>query len=232
VSWNNNVQKAFNKTNKIITQEQKSTVTYCDQAWKNFSMKNKYLHTKGERSLDLDFKVERQVKSINDMSEEQLLEKCIEFLREIGIKTRPGRIEGDSFLPGLSIENGCIIIDQASLKFPGDILHEAGHIAVVPASERDSLNAAIIESRENREAEEMMAIAWSYAACIYLDIDPYFVFHDNGYKGGGSNIADNFREKRYFGLPMLQWVGLATDEKNAVDMNVLPYPHMIRWLRD
>jgi hypothetical protein len=65
-----------------------------------------------------------------------------------------------------------------------------------------------------------------------LNIDPYFVFHDHGYKGGGSNIADNFRDKRYFGLPMLQWIGLTADEKNAVNLKVAPYPHMLKWLRD
>ena len=164
--------------------------------------------------------------------DESVLEKCLSFLKLIGIPVHLSTIEAHSFLPGLSIENGCIIIDKASLKYPGDILHEAGHIAVVPAGERQSLNASAIEKRENREAEEMMAIAWSYAACIHLEIDPYIVFHDNGYKGGGSYIADNFREKRYFGLPMLQWIGLTADEKNAPDMQVAPYPHMIKWLRD
>ena len=163
---------------------------------------------------------------------DQHFEKCVSFLNDVGIKIRFAKIEGDGFLPGLSIENGCIIIDRESLKYPGDILHEAGHIAVVPAAERADLHAASIEKRQNRESEEMMAIAWSYAACIHLNLDPYFVFHDHGYKGGGSNIADNFRDKRYFGLPMLQWIGLTADEKNAVNLKVAPYPHMLKWLRD
>lgn len=160
------------------------------------------------------------------------LDKYLTFLEEIGIETAFRKIDTDCFLPGLSIENGQIIIDKEQLKYPGDILHEAGHIAVVPAPERVSLNAAAIEKRENREAEEMMAIAWSYAACIHLNIDPLLVFHEHGYKGGGKNIADNFNNKNYFGVPMLQWVGLTVDEKNAVELNVEPYPHMIKWLRD
>lgn len=175
--------------------------------------------------------METAISNIN-ASGEQALEKCIEFLNNIGIKTQLQKIVGESFLPGLSIENGHIIIDKEILKYPGDILHEAGHIAVVPNIERTTLSATTIEKRQNREAEEMMAIAWSYAACIHLGLDPYFVFHDNGYKGGGSNIADNFKEKRYFGLPMLQWIGLTFDEKNAADLNEKPYPNMIKWLRD
>ena len=168
----------------------------------------------------------------NPPSNNQNLQKCIHFLKDIGIRIRFKKIEGNSFLPGLSIENGSIIIDRDALKYPGDILHEAGHIAVVPALDRASLNALTIEKRQDREAEEMMAIAWSYAASIHLDIDPYVVFHDDGYKGGGSYIADNFRNKNYFGLPMLQWIGLAADEKNAAILNIAPFPNMIKWLRD
>lgn len=158
------------------------------------------------------------------------LEKCIDFLHSIGIQTRTAKLTAPTFLPGLSIEEGRIVIDMDALKFPGDILHEAGHIAVVPAAERDMLDEAAIGKRENREAEEMMAIAWSYAACVHIGIDPAFVFHDDGYKGGGSYIAENFREKRYFGLPMLQWKGMALDETNAALQNLPAYPHMIKWL--
>ena len=160
------------------------------------------------------------------------LEKCILFLNGIGIATSFRQLDPGCFLPGLSIENGCIIIDKDLCKYPGDILHEAGHIAVVPAADRQTLNASAIEKRSDREAEEMMAIAWSYAACIHLGLAPYFVFHDKGYKGGGNYIADNFREKKYFGLPMLQWIGLTADEKNAARIGILPYPFMIKWLRD
>lgn len=160
------------------------------------------------------------------------LNKCIDFLYQIGIHVREDKLPADSFLPGLSIEEGCIVIDRAALKYPGDILHEAAHIAIVPSPERPSLNAAAIGKRPRRESEEMMAIAWSYAACMHIGLDPHIVFHDGGYKGGGSYIADAFANKNYFGLPMLQWVGLTADEKNAPGLNVDPYPNMIKWLRD
>jgi len=169
--------------------------------------------------------------SIN-ISVEESLDKCIEFLQGIGIIIREVKLPVTGFLPGLSIDEGSILIDKEALKYPGDILHEAGHIAVVPAAERLTLDAATIEKRPDRAAEEMMAIAWSYAACVYLEIDPYFVFHDDGYKGGGSHIADCFSNKQYFGLPMLQWIGLTCDEKNAVEKGIPPYPAMIKWLRE
>ncbi len=165
-------------------------------------------------------------------STETDLDTCIAFLNEIGLTVKVQKIDDTSFLPGLSIENGCIIIDKGSLKYPGDILHEAGHIAVVPAAERSILDTGSIEKRKDREAEEMMAIAWSYAACVHLHIDPYFVFHNEGYQTGGNHIADQFRQKRYFGLPMLQWIGLTADEKRANELGIAAYPSMIKWLRD
>lgn len=160
------------------------------------------------------------------------LDKCIAFLNSIGISTGFISLPAESFLPGLSIEEGRLIIDKERLKYPGDILHEAGHIAIVPFAERSLLNAGSIEKRENREAEEMMAIAWSYAACIHLELDPYFVFHDEGYRGGGGYIADNFNNENYFGLPMLQWKGMTADKKNAASLGVAPYPAMIKWTLD
>lgn len=164
------------------------------------------------------------------LKHDEFFEKAISFLQEIGIETRFEKLEGPCFLPGLSICKGVLIIDTGKLAYPGDILHEAGHIAVVPAAERITLDAAAIEKRPMRGGEEMMAIAWSYAACIHLKLDPYIVFHDDGYDKGGSYIADNFNNKQYFGLPMLQWKGMAADEKTAPALGVPPYPYMIKWL--
>jgi hypothetical protein len=163
---------------------------------------------------------------------DEYLATCISFLNKIGIETKFEKPDEPCFLPGLSIRNGVIIIDRETLKYPGDILHEAGHIAVVPAAERLALTASAIEKRENREAEEMMAIAWSFAACVHLGLDPFVVFHDEGYRGGGIYIADAFNNKSYIGLPMLQWIGLTADEKNAPELHTAPYPHMIKWMRD
>ena len=160
-------------------------------------------------------------------AEEKMFQQAVSFLEEIGITVHFDIIESKTFLPGISIANGSIVVDKSKLKYPGDILHEAGHIAVVPAAERNTLSEDSIAKREMREAEEMMAIAWSYAACIHLGIDAKFVFHDNGYKGGGSSIADNFKEGRYFGVPVLKWVGMCNNQEEENG-----YPKMIKWLRD
>jgi hypothetical protein len=166
------------------------------------------------------------------MENEKAFEKSVAFLNAIGIEVKFQPIEYSTFLPGVSIENGSIVIDKEKMKYPGDVLHEAGHIAVVPAADRTTITEHSIAERKDREAEEMMAIAWSYAVCVHLKIDAAFVFHDDGYKGGGSSIADNFKEGRYFGVPMLQWVGMTLDEKNAIEKGQSAYPAMLQWMRN
>jgi hypothetical protein len=160
------------------------------------------------------------------------LDVTIRFLEEIGIPVYAIDTPVEGFLPGLSIRDGAIHVHYPDLLYPGDILHEAGHIAVVPAAERKQLNQQNIAKRFMREGEEMMAIAWSYAACMHLDLDSRFVFHDNGYGGGGSSLADNFDNGYYFGVPMLQWAGMTLEEKHANGKKQQPYPAMQRWLRE
>ncbi len=158
------------------------------------------------------------------------LDICIKFLREIGISVNFSKENKESFLPGIEIFEGDLYLNPETLEFAGDILHEAGHIAVVPIAERATLNANTIAERQGREAEEMMAIAWSYAASIHLGLPASFVFHEGGYKGGGSYLAENFNQKRYIGLPMLQYHGFCYDEKNALLQQKIPFPHMYKWV--
>jgi hypothetical protein len=154
------------------------------------------------------------------------LSKCIAFLNDIGIKTSFRNLDDTSFLPGLLIENGNIVIDTEMLRHPGDILHEAGHIAVVSSKDRTGLTADTLIKRKNREAEEVMAIAWSYAACIHLDIDPGFVFHEDGYRGGSTSIMESCDKNEYVGMLMLDSLGMTSATCEST-----PYPHMERWLR-
>lgn len=168
---------------------------------------------------------------MKDNDETALFEQCVRFLNSIGIETSYRKIGSKSFLPGLLINKGTIIIDTDALEHPGDILHEAGHIAVVPAADRSRLSEKFIIGRKNREMEEIMAIAWSYAACIHLQIDPYFVFHEQGYRNGREYITDSCSNKSYIGLTMLEKIGLTTNEKNAQRLHIPSYPHMIKWLR-
>src|ERR1044071_6519326 len=150
------------------------------------------------------------------------------FLASIGLETAPAVLTEAGFLDGLMISHGVLHIDEARLAYPGDLLHEAGHLAVVTGAQRKLLYG----NAGSDPGEEMAAIAWSYAAALYLGIDPAVVFHPNGYSGGSQAILQNFSQGRYFGVPMLEWFGLTADKKTAALPQVSRYPHMLKWLRD
>lgn len=161
-------------------------------------------------------------------AENELLRRIYGFLSNIGLVVKPARLSEATFLPGIQIEQGVIYVDESKLLYPGDLLHEAGHLAVILPEQRVAAEVDV----GNKVAEEMMAIAWSYAAAIYLDIDPRIVFHQNGYRGWSEAIIDNFSQGRYLAVPMLQWIGLTVDDAQAQLRDIKPYPDMIKWLRD
>ncbi|MGZ3861718.1 MAG: hypothetical protein ACXVPN_00465 [Bacteroidia bacterium] len=160
------------------------------------------------------------------MERDPLLNIFFTFLGSIGIETIEKDFEEKSFLAGLKIENGKLIVCRQKLLYPGDILHEAGHIAVTPGIERRKLNDNVVTNRPGSEGEEMAAMLWSYAACIHLKIDPGIVFHKDGYKGSSEWILDNYRNRNFIGLPLLKWMGLASQKEEA------GFPKMLKWLRD
>lgn len=112
--------------------------------------------------------------------------------------------------------------------YPGDLLHEAGHLALLEPGEKWVTEG----SMGDNGGYEMGAIAWSYAAAVHLGLAPDVVFHDSGYRGPAEAIRENFAAGRYLGVPILQWLGLAVDTKTAPTLGVEPYPAMIRWLRE
>ena len=154
-----------------------------------------------------------------------LAERLGAFVRAIGIDVRDTVLPHKTFLPGLEIGHGAILVDQDRLAHPGDILHEAGHLAVADPAER---NASVLSPGPG---DEMTAIAWSYAALRHLDLDPAVVFHAEGYKGGAQSIIENFTAGRYFGVPLLQLYGMSLEPKRAAELGVAPFPTMVRWLR-
>lgn len=162
------------------------------------------------------------------------IKKITTFLNEIGIETIFRAIDQETFLPGILIDRGRLIIDEEKLLYPGDLLHEAGHIAVMKPEDRVASSGNIGEERTKNDAdgEELMAIAWSYAALRHLDIDPEVVFHPTGYKGAAGWYIEQYTSGNFIALPVLQWIGLCYDKKNASLHGVLPYPNMIKWLRD
>jgi hypothetical protein len=153
-----------------------------------------------------------------------LTERLAEFVRGVGIDVHAATLIEPTFLPGLEIRGGALLIDEERLSYPGDILHEAGHIAVSDPATRTTAPVS------TDPGEEMAASAWSYAAARKLGIDPAVVFHD-GFKGGGPDMVENFNAGRYVGVPLLHWYGMSVEPRQAGAAGPEPYPHMLRWVR-
>jgi hypothetical protein len=151
----------------------------------------------------------------------------LDWLRQIGLTVRFAPLGQETFLPGVSLECGGLVVDPERLLYPGDLLHEAGHLAVMLPSARWSTEA----NAGSDMGDEIAAQTWSYAAAVYLGLAPEIVFHAAGYRGSAAHLVQLYRESRV-GVPVLQWMGLTLDAKRAAAENALPYPTMVRWLRE
>lgn len=159
------------------------------------------------------------------------IKKVTLFLNKIGIDVVETTLD-KTFLPGLSLGPNCIYIDYDKLLYPGDILHEAGHLAVTPSSERKIVGTSEMSAEWPTQVDEIAAILWSFAAANHLHLPLEFVFHSNGYKEASNWFILNFSNKTYMGLPYLEWIGLALSEKSAIQQEKEPFPAMQKWLRD
>ena len=159
-----------------------------------------------------------------EMDGEQICDRIYAFLRELGLSVQFAPLRSASFLPGIETIGGGLCVDSSALLYPGDLLHEAGHLAVMPPERR---NAEAPSSRD--PAEEMGAIAWSYAAATHLDIPAEVVFHPHGYKGQASWLLQQFQSGNCIGLPILWWLGMTTKPEGETPSI---FPKMLRWLRE
>jgi hypothetical protein len=158
--------------------------------------------------------------------DDPIVTRVLAFLERIGIPVTVETLPEDGFLPGMIVRRGTLVIDPARPAHPGDLLHEAGHIAVTDPAARDTLEAIADDG-----GEEMAAIAWSYAAALEIGLDPATVFHDHGYRGDGQWLAATFGAGSYIGLPLLQYYGMSANAKTAATDGGPAYPKMRRWLR-
>jgi hypothetical protein len=153
-------------------------------------------------------------------------DKIWDFLTEIQVQLKKEKLsEADCFVPGLSIKSGTILVDSDKLKYVGDLLHEAGHLAVVSSEERKCLNGTDIEHRPQKDGEEIASLLWSYLAAKHLDVPMSVVFHNHGYRGESKWLIEMFESENYIGAPLLEWMGI-------IDWNQMSNKPIVRnWLR-
>lgn len=159
------------------------------------------------------------------MFDDPVTAQLVDFVRGLGIPVQVTDLAEDTFLPGLDIRDGALLIDPDRLQYPGDILHEAGHIAVADEPRR------LAQKLKPTKGEEMAAIAWSFAAARHLGLPGEIVFHAAGYQGGSDNMVEAFTDGRGPGIPLLAWMGLTAEPHRAAETGLAAYPDMHRWIR-
>jgi hypothetical protein len=151
------------------------------------------------------------------------------FLIEIGLEVAMAELPDDTFLPGVLVRGGRVLVDPDRLRHPGDLLHEAGHLAVLPPEQRRSFGDE--DEVPDMRRLEIQAIAWSYAAALHLGLDPAVVFHDSGYRGHARGLLQSFSLGVDLGVADLQEAGMTAMRRDAERLGIPPYPQISRWVR-
>lgn len=161
----------------------------------------------------------------------QTVATIVDFLQSIGITVQSGEVSGDTFLPAIRITGGVLVYDAQRLRWPGDLLHEAGHIAITPAAQRAGLTDALDGNDLAPHAGEVEAIAWSWAALVHLGLPPELLFHPEGYKGQSAGLMLTYSMGIHPGAVGLARAGMTSADAASAAGGVAQYPAMHRWMR-
>lgn len=175
---------------------------------------------------------------------------CVHFLAEIGIAVRV-EAGATGFLPGIRIEGETILVSEASDDLAGDLLHEAGHIAVVPALFRPHLTSNVDDSfplmesylvahphalscwpedpvaRGIMQSGETEAIAWSYAAAYAIGVDTLLPFK-KGFDGHGEDLHASLAAGQHLGIHGLAHAGMTDLPQRG---RAAAFPNMKKWMQ-
>lgn len=166
------------------------------------------------------------------MHHSEFLDPIAGFLTDIGLPLVWQSLEAPTFLPGIAIRQGRLLVDRSTLAWPGDLLHEAGHLAVLPSDIRATASDALQELPQVPGGGELEALAWSYAAVVHLGLPPTVLFHEGGYKGNAAALSQSYALGVCPGLRGLCEAGLTAAPGFPSVQSDVRYPAMIRWLRD
>ncbi len=166
-------------------------------------------------------------------------QKLLTFLRSNGITVHEVKnLPEAGFLESILLKDGGMYITpEAKIS---SILHEAGHLAIIPAQFRhlasgdlrglqqmfDALDNEPLDSHLMRAAlqcGDTEATAWAYAAGVHLGIPEKLIIQDDEYSGTGNEIRAMVAIGCYFGVHGLQHAGMCLKRE---------WPRLIRWTQD
>lgn len=168
------------------------------------------------------------------------------FLQHIGLDVR---IEEGArgFIDGVRIDKGRLFVDP---KCPvSGLLHEAGHLAIVPAQFRPHLSGDLREaflrmfeeldrqgldpdhplSRAVVQASDPEATAWAWAAGEHLGIPPQRRILDAEYEGTGNIVRFQLQRCAYLGIHGLSHAGFCATRALLAKPEKPAYPKLAFW---
>lgn len=175
--------------------------------------------------------------------------QAIGFLSGIGLElVQVGSIEGESFLEDVRVVAGALHYVAGAKAC--NLLHEAGHIAVVPARFRHLMNDDVeLGTKEmfkqmelegvppgSREweivlqASEVEATAWSWAAGKAAGIPDEMIIEDWCFNGEGPVTRSMLRARRHYGINGLAHAGFCRTSESDRRPGLV-YPHLNFWLQ-
>ena len=166
------------------------------------------------------------------MHHEAFFRPIFDFIVQVGIDIAEARLPADTFLPGIALRSGGIAVDPDKLVWPGDLLHEAGHLAVLPAALRREAHEDQPNAAELEHAGELEAMAWAWAAALELGLPADALIHAGGYNGKAGDLLQMYAFGVYPGLKGLCATGMTASPGFTRDCGPVRYPRMLRWLRD
>ena len=193
-------------------------------------------------------------KTVRTPDEDRLhwVRACISFVQGIGLEvvTRDSGVRG--FIEGVRVRAGVLHVGLDTV-FPGDVLHEAAHLALIPLRFRHladgdlrDVNKAMrnyVEAhgeglmrhpedplcRAVLQADEQEAAAWQYAAALKVGLPDVWLFPDDAFEGNGKAVLQYLKLKRHMGINGLQAARWTLVRKNPhIDLPV--YPELAHWL--
>jgi hypothetical protein len=155
----------------------------------------------------------------------------VDFAARIGVPIAEVALPDGTFLPGVAIRSGGLAVDPSKLVWPGDLLHEAGHLAVLPATVRPQAEDDLADELVAAHAGELEAMAWAWAAAVELGLPPEVLIHDGGYNGKSRELLQMYALGIYPGLQGLCAIGMTAAPGFSPEPLNVRYPQMLRWLR-
>ena len=178
--------------------------------------------------------------------------KTVDFLNKIGLNTvfeNNNSVFNKTFIKNVSIIDGTLFINKKTKI--SDLLHEAGHLAVLHPDYRKLINnnlTSILQKmateidtakQENEKygyCEEVCATAWAGAVGFYLKLKDNDIINKKQYQNGGADILCSLKNNCYIGIKQLQYAGFCVQyepAKRLTQFADLPvYPQLKKWLQD